>query len=185
MDYFSKVLWRLGLAPTEIAAVASLPDPRVVAGWDAAFAKEFGLSLPSYERLAAAFSLGSALLGRGITGKTVRQVADFGPLLGDFGVERNERVLAVAIDPTGLILGGMWVASGGATAVAFDIAEVLRFFLRFQAFAGVLIHNHPCHDATASKADQKIAGMLKTACEAMEIDFWGFCVWAKGVCVKV
>lgn len=84
--------------------------------------------------------------------------------------ETKERLLVLALDTRGRLLGAPSEVSGGVNAVRARAAEVFREPVVLKATSVVLAHNHPSGDPSPSAQDVAVTETLIKAGKLLEID---------------
>ena len=131
-----------------------------------------GIGLAKAAQLAAAVELGRRVQqvtpqDRLSLGTPEAVFAYLGPR---FVGETTERLLVLALDTRGRLLGAPSEVSGGVNAVRARAAEVFREPVVLSATSVVLIHNHPSGDPRPSAQDVAVTESLFKAGKLLEID---------------
>lgn len=129
-----------------------------------------GIGLAKACKLAAAFELGNRLSKERLSG----QPLDSPELIFEhFGHQLNnlptETALVVTLDTRLRHTSTTTISSGTVNETSAHPREILRPVITRNAYAFILVHNHPSGDPTPSKADFRITENLVKAAELMQI----------------
>lgn len=143
-----------GLARAEVAELALAP----------------GVGPAKACRLVAAFALAERVGPR--DGQLIRSSADIAAVvMPRIGRARTEQVLLLVLDGSHRVCRVLTVTSGGASASALAVRDVLALALRHDAVALALAHNHPGGDPTPSERDVRTTVALRAAAEQVGLRF--------------
>ncbi|MFD2257130.1 DNA repair protein RadC [Luteolibacter algae] len=131
-----------------------------------------GIGLAKACKLAAAFELGSRLK------KETRQAIPLNSpeLIYDhfshqMGNLPHESALVVTVDTRLMHTSTTTISSGSVNETSAHPREILRPVITRNAYAFILIHNHPSGDPSPSRADHRITQNLLEAARIMQIRF--------------
>ena len=82
-----------------------------------------------------------------------------------------EKFWVIALNRKNRLLRVVEVTSGTANASLVHPREVFREAIRLAASAIICVRNHPSGDPSPSRADLQVTRQLRTAAEAVQIDF--------------
>ncbi len=129
-----------------------------------------GIGLAKACKLAAAFELGSRLAREELRGKPL----DSPELIYDhfahqLGNLPNENAIVVTVDTRLQHTSTTTVSIGTVNETTAHPREIMRPVITRNAYAFILIHNHPSGDPSPSRADYNITEGLVRAAEIMQI----------------
>ncbi len=129
-----------------------------------------GIGLAKACKLAAAFELGSRLAREELRGKPLDSpeliYAHFSHQLGNLP---NENAIVVTVDTRLQHTSTTTVSIGTVNETTAHPREIMRPVITRNAYAFILIHNHPSGDPSPSRADYNITEGLIKAAEIMQI----------------
>lgn len=135
-------------------------------------AKIKGIGQAKAIELKAAFTLGARLSRSLAEARAIDNPEDVHALMGEeMRLLGYESLRVILLNTKQKILGIEEVTRGTVNESIFHPREVLRPAIARQAYAFVLVHNHPSGDPTPSNADRKVTHMLKQASDIMSIKF--------------
>lgn len=131
-----------------------------------------GIGLAKACKLAAAFELGSRLSRERLNALPLDEP---GLIYDHFAHQMNnlptETALVVTVDSRLRHTSTSTVSSGSVNETSAHPREILRPVITRNAYAFILLHNHPSGDPTPSKADFRITENLIKAAEIMQVRF--------------
>lgn len=141
-----------------------------------------GLTKSRAMKLAAAIELGRRLYGRAPARRAhmndAQRVAEhFKPLLR---YESIEHFYVMFLDNQLHNLGTVEIAKGGLTQCTVDLAQIMRWALRYNARGMILCHNHPSGDTAPSQDDKDLTVSVKRAAETLDIDVYDHVIIGEG-----
>ena len=84
--------------------------------------------------------------------------------------ETKEKLIAIAVDTKHKLICYELVALGSLNSVYLRPAEVLRVGVLVNAFALIVVHNHPSGDPSPSENDKSFTQRLNRSCKDMGIE---------------
>ena len=85
--------------------------------------------------------------------------------------EKQEILLAIFIDCKCNIVGKKIISIGTLNSTAFHLRDLIKWALKYSAFAMAICHNHPSGDATPSEEDFRATDDVILGCQAVDIRF--------------
>jgi len=115
-------------------------------------------------RVMAAFELGRRSLAPLADRPQVRSTADaYNLVAAEMRDLDQEHLRLIVLDTKNYVLGVPTVYIGSLNTSLVRTGEVLRYILKFNAMAAIMVHNHPTGDATPSPEDVAVADKLRQA----------------------
>lgn len=84
-------------------------------------------------------------------------------------MEYRERMVAVYLNPTMMVLGVMVISDGGTTGCVCDPKMIFAGAIKANAQSVIIAHNHPSGNTEPSKADIDITKRLKIVGDALNL----------------
>lgn len=110
--------------------------------------------------------------------KNLKDIYDYANNL--IGHEKQEILLAIFLDCTSKIIGKRIVSMGTLNSTAFHPRDVIKWALKYSAFALVVVHNHPSGESLPSQDDIDGTNGLISGCEAVDLQFIDHLIIGKG-----
>ncbi len=133
-------------------------------------ARTKGVGLTKAIQLKAAFTLGARLSRSEAETRTIETPEDVYALLGEeMRLLGHECVRVISLNTRFRFLAVDEASRGTVDASLFHPREVFRHALARQAYAVIVVHNHPSGDPTPSRADSLVTQQLKAAGELLQI----------------
>jgi DNA repair protein RadC len=133
-------------------------------------AKIKGVGSTKAIHLKAAFALGARLSRSEAESRTVETPQDIHALLGEeMRLLDYESIRVVSLNTKYKALGIDEISRGTLNESLFHPREAFRPALARQAYAIILVHNHPSGNPAPSRADKEITRTLKQAGELMQV----------------
>ena len=139
----------------------------------AELAKTKGVGRTKAVQLAAAFGLASRLAKESLTDIPLDTPARIFELLGaEMRQLGKESLRVVLLDSTLRLLCVEQVSLGSLNECLAHPREILRPAVLHNAFAFILVHNHPSGDPTPSDADRRVTMRMAEAAKMLQINFF-------------
>lgn len=134
-------------------------------------AKVKGVGQTKAIQLKAAFTLGARLSRSAAESRTVETPEDVYALLGEeMRLLEYESVRIISVNTKYKFLAVDEISRGTMNASVFHPREAFRHAIGRQAYAVILVHNHPSGDPTPSRADRDVTRQLKEAGSVLQIE---------------
>lgn len=101
--------------------------------------------------------------------KTVKEIYEYANKI--IGGEKQEILLAIFLDYKNNVIGKRIISIGTLNTTAFQPRDIIRWALKYSAFALIICHNHPSGDATPSEEDLRATEDISFCCQAVGIYF--------------
>jgi DNA repair protein RadC len=131
-----------------------------------------GIGKSKAVQLAAAFALGARLRRASRAKVAVDTPTRVYHLLGDeMRLLAHESLRVISLNAKYHLLAIDEITRGSVSESLFPPREILRAVIARQAYAFILVHNHPSGDPTPSAADARVTASLRQAAELLQIPF--------------
>lgn len=133
-----------------------------------------GLTKARAIKLAAAIELGRRVYGHGPEemkqmGQPKNIAKYFMPMLR---YEKVEHFMVLYLDNKLQMLGVQEIAKGNVKCCTVDMAEIMRWAIRYGAVGMVLVHNHPSGDTEPSKDDKDLTKAVAAAANLLDLEVY-------------
>ena len=136
-------------------------------------AKIKGVGKAKAVQLAAAFGLASRLAREAIADAPLNSPMQIFELLGaEMRQLGKESLRVVLLDSKLRLLGIEQVSLGSLNECLAHPREILRHAVLHNAFAFVLVHNHPSGDPSPSDADRRVTIRISEAAKMLQVQFF-------------
>ena len=101
--------------------------------------------------------------------KTVKEIYDYANNI--IGNEKQEILLAIFLDFKNNVIGKRIISIGTLNSTTFQPRDIIRWALKYSAFAMAICHNHPSGEAYPSEEDLRATEDIIFSCQAVGINF--------------
>jgi DNA repair protein RadC len=131
----------------------------------------YGVGPAIAARVLAAFELGRRNLTHSESRQQVKSPADAYNLVAiEMRDLDQEHLRLIVLDTKNFVLGVPTVYIGSLNTSFVRTGEVLRYILKYNAMAAIMLHNHPTGDATPSPEDVIVADKLRQAGILLDVE---------------
>lgn len=131
-----------------------------------------GIGPAKAAQLSAAFEFGHRVSRESFSEMPITSPDDVFELVGDEMQKLSqESVRAILLNHRKRLIQIAEVFRGTGNESFANPPEILRKAIGLSAHSLILVHNHPSGDATPSQADREVTRKMKSACEAVGLEF--------------
>jgi DNA repair protein RadC len=145
---------------------------------------ERGLNSSKVATLAAVMELGNRIAALGTRDRDKWQVR-LERIAKDTRFCDRELIYAIFLDAGGKVIDEEKISYGGQSGAFFDIPVFYRKAVRMNAYAVVLVHNHPDGSCSASREDIAITDHVKKGLDFLGVELIGHYIAAGGELTQV
>ena len=130
-----------------------------------------GIGKAKAAQLCAVFEFGRRLAREPFSEKAIQSPEDVFELLGADMQRLSQESVRAVLNRKGRLIHIAEVFVGSGNESLANPSEILRKAISHAASTMILVHNHPSGDPSPSNADHQVTKRMKSACEAVGIEF--------------